>query len=142
MSQPCKTIATLRGKCLTERLNVVLIPAALDILDHQARLPDLRIPDHAHFDYHTRILLLPLAVPTCTAIVLPLALRARRSAQAVAVLRVLRRAALRLRVGGPREARVGVGRLRAGLVLWLLGLHGGGGDGVHAGIVDVGAAGS
>ncbi len=34
----------------TERLDVVLIKAALDVLDHQARLSDLRVAHHADFD--------------------------------------------------------------------------------------------
>lgn len=33
-----------------QRLNVILIPAALDVLYHQTRLADLRIADHAHLD--------------------------------------------------------------------------------------------
>jgi hypothetical protein len=37
---------------LTERLDVVLIEAALDVAHHQARLADLRVAHHAHFDDH------------------------------------------------------------------------------------------
>ena len=45
-------------KAHTERLNVVLIPAALDVLDHQARLSDLRVAHHAHLDHNTALRLL------------------------------------------------------------------------------------
>lgn len=38
---------------LTQGLYVVLVPAALHILDHQAGLADLRIADHAHLDHYT-----------------------------------------------------------------------------------------
>lgn len=34
----------------TQRLYIILIEAPLDILDHQARLSNLRVPNHAHFD--------------------------------------------------------------------------------------------
>lgn len=33
-----------------QRLDVVLVPAALDVLHHQARLADLRVAHHAHLD--------------------------------------------------------------------------------------------
>ena len=42
---------------LTECLDVILVPAALNILDHQAGLADLRVSDHAHLDHHARVLL-------------------------------------------------------------------------------------
>jgi hypothetical protein len=34
----------------TQRLDIILIEAPLDVLDHQARLSDLRVPHHAYFD--------------------------------------------------------------------------------------------
>jgi hypothetical protein len=40
----------------TECLDVVFVPAALDVFDHQAGLADLRISDHANLDYHTGVL--------------------------------------------------------------------------------------
>lgn len=41
---------------LTECLDVVLVPAALDVLDHQAGLADLGIADHADLDDHAGVL--------------------------------------------------------------------------------------
>lgn len=69
---------------LTQRLNVVLVPAALDVLDHQARLADLGITDHADLDDDRRILLSLRTLAIL--IVLALALGGGRSAQAIAVL--------------------------------------------------------
>lgn len=37
-----------RTKCL----DVVLVPAAFDVLDHQASLSNLSVPNHAHLDDH------------------------------------------------------------------------------------------
>jgi hypothetical protein len=39
-----------KQKRLTQRLDIILIEAPFDVLDHQARLSDLRVPDHAHLD--------------------------------------------------------------------------------------------
>lgn len=41
----------------TQRLDIVFIETALDILDHEARLAYLRIPDHSDFDNHAVLLL-------------------------------------------------------------------------------------
>lgn len=38
------------GRKRTQRLYVILIKAPFDVLDHQARFSDLRVPNHAHFD--------------------------------------------------------------------------------------------
>jgi hypothetical protein len=49
----------------TKGLNVVFVPAALDVFDHQTCLADLRIPDHANlYDDTTLVLwsLLPLLI--------------------------------------------------------------------------------
>jgi hypothetical protein len=40
----------------TQRLDVVLVPAALDVFHHQTGLADLRISNHADLDNHTRVL--------------------------------------------------------------------------------------
>jgi hypothetical protein len=40
----------------TQRLDVVLVPAAFNIFYHQTGLADLRIADHADLDNHTRVL--------------------------------------------------------------------------------------
>ena len=34
----------------TQRLDVILVEAALDVLDHQTRLANLGVTDHADFD--------------------------------------------------------------------------------------------
>src|SRR5712671_1933791 len=39
------TCVEKRGR--TQRLDIILIEAPLDVLDHQARLSDLRVPNHA-----------------------------------------------------------------------------------------------
>jgi hypothetical protein len=36
----------------TQRLDVILVKAPLDVLDHQASLPDLRVTDHTDLDDH------------------------------------------------------------------------------------------
>jgi hypothetical protein len=41
---------------LTQRLNVVFVPAALDIFDHQTGLSNLRVADHANLDDDTSVL--------------------------------------------------------------------------------------
>lgn len=48
----------LRFRGHTECLDVVLIPAALDVLDHQACLSDLGVAHHAYLDHHTALRLL------------------------------------------------------------------------------------
>lgn len=115
---------------LTQCLDVVLVPAALDVFDHQTCLANLRVADHAHLDDDRRILIrsfLPL--------VQALALCRRRSAQAVAVLQVVGRAG----VGGVErragEACVGVGSLRTRVVCRIVG-GAAAGDCVHRGVVD------
>ena len=48
----------------TQCLDVVLVPAALDVFDHQTRLAYLSVSHHAYFDHHARVLLclLPLSI--------------------------------------------------------------------------------
>lgn len=41
----------LLHKVDTQCLNVVFIPAAFDVFDHEGRLADLRVANHANFDY-------------------------------------------------------------------------------------------
>jgi hypothetical protein len=41
---------TRTQKRRTQRLYVILIKAPLNVFDHQARLSDLRISNHAYFD--------------------------------------------------------------------------------------------
>ena len=40
----------LLHKVDAERLDIVLVPAALDVLDHEGRLADLRVANHADLD--------------------------------------------------------------------------------------------
>lgn len=40
-------------KTRTQRLDIILVKATLDILDHQTCLPDLRVPNHPDLDHHT-----------------------------------------------------------------------------------------
>lgn len=42
----------------TQGLNVIFIPASLDIFDHQTRLANLGIPNHSDFDHNTALVLL------------------------------------------------------------------------------------
>lgn len=50
---------SLGFRVFTKGLNVVLIPTTFNVFDHQARLSNLRITHHAHFDHHTTLCLLP-----------------------------------------------------------------------------------
>ena len=61
------------GGCYTQCLDVVFVPAALDVFDHQAGLADLSVSHHAYFDHHARVLLCLLPLPVLA--VLRLALR-------------------------------------------------------------------
>lgn len=58
---------------LTKCLDIILVPAALDIFDHQASLADLCVSNHADLDHHARVLLrlgpvvaILAALPACT----------------------------------------------------------------------------
>jgi hypothetical protein len=42
----------VRRRTRTQRLDVILIEAAFNVLDHQTRFSYLRIPDHPYFDDH------------------------------------------------------------------------------------------
>ena len=46
----------------TQRLDVVLIKTPLHVFDHEASLPDLRVPNHSHLDDDagTRVSVVPL----------------------------------------------------------------------------------
>ena len=37
---------------LTQGLDIVLVEGTLDVFDHQTRLADLRVADHADLDHH------------------------------------------------------------------------------------------
>lgn len=55
---------------LTQRLDIVLIETALDILDHQTRFPNLRVTDHSDLDHDAATvrfqLIPPIYFPTCS----------------------------------------------------------------------------
>lgn len=91
---------------LTQCLNVILVPAALDVFHHQTRFADLGIADHADLDDDARVLLCLL--PLRFLPVLALRLWGGLCAHAVAVLTLVGGAALGLRGVGSREAGVGV----------------------------------
>lgn len=58
------------GMIITKCLNIILVPAALDVFDHETRLSNLRVSYHANFDHHA--ILIPLLGPLllCSSLVL------------------------------------------------------------------------
>ena len=102
----------------TQSLNVVFVPAALDILDHQGGLADLRITDHSNLDDDASILLglLPLGILVAVVAVLTVQARARSRGvlwHLVFVLLLLWVGGVVLRLVVGCKASVGVGGLRA-----------------------------
>lgn len=66
-ASPCNSVICIEGECgptgarqpgvgvracvvRTQRLDIILVEAALDVLDHETGLSDLRIPNHSHLD--------------------------------------------------------------------------------------------
>lgn len=90
----------------TQSLDVVFIPTALDVLDHQRGLPDLGVAHHADLDHHA-VLIAGLVRPCCTPRILLLVRRRH-----VAVRAVARQARVRSRDGGRIAGRRGVLRTR------------------------------
>lgn len=105
----------------TQSLNVVFIPAALDVLDHQGGLADLRIADHSNLDDNASILLglLPLGILIAVVAVLTVQTRARSRGVlrhlvfVLLLLLLLLVGSVVLRLVMGCETSVGVGGLRS-----------------------------
>ena len=77
-------------------MDVVLVPAALDVFDHQRGLADLSVTDHANLDNYTSILLGLLSLSILFAVVAVFAAQARAGAGGILVHLIFRV----LRLGG------------------------------------------